>query len=305
TTPLDCLVDRLERRFLDFERASRTSISRSRVRPLTYHPVMDASAFRAAVGKALAAIAAQHLHKVVLARAIDAIASHPWQPFEVLRQLRRAYPDCYVFAVSGDRGQTFLGASPECLVRRQGTLASIDALAGSAPRGATSVDDDILAHQLLDSGKDRREHDWVVQTISARLKELGLAPDVARAPALMQLAAIQHLHTPITALVPDALHLLDLTAALHPTPAVAGAPAAVAGRCIEECEPFERGLYAAPLGWMDDRGNGEMAVAIRSALLSDRRARLYAGAGIVRGSDPDKELHEIQLKLQALVDALA
>ncbi|MEO1133063.1 MAG: isochorismate synthase, partial [Cyanobacteria bacterium J06639_1] len=304
-TVLDRLVERIEQQFLQFERSPRKSFSRSGDRPLTFHPVADAAAFRTAVRHVLDAIANEYLHKVVLARAIDAIAPHPWQPLDVLRQLRQTYPDCYVFAVSGDRGQTFLGASPECLVRRQGNLASVDALAGSAPRGANSVDDDILGHQLLDSTKDRREHDWVVKAIATRLSDLGLTPDVARAPALLQLASIQHLHTPISAVVPDSLHLLDLTAALHPTPAVAGAPAAAATQHIQACEPFERGLYAAPIGWMDDRGNGEMAVAIRSALLSDRRARLYAGAGIVRGSDPDKELHEIQLKLQALVDALA
>lgn len=304
STDLDETLAQLERHFGQLMRGpippSSTAVAESR----SYRSVVDASAFRASVTQVLEAISAHRLHKVVLAQAIDAIATVPLQPFEVLRRLRQAHPDCYVFAVK-QGSQTFLGASPECLVRRQGQLAIADALAGSAPRGDTATRDDLLARQLLDSAKDRREHDTVVKAIACRLRGLGLVPDMALAPTLMQLPTIQHLYTPISTRVPEALHLLDLAAALHPTPAVSGAPAAAAGQYIQACEPFERGLYAAPLGWVDRSGNGEMAVAIRSAWLSDRRARLYAGAGIVSGSDPHKELQEIHLKLQALVAALA
>lgn len=304
TTNLDKTLTQILRRFQQFDR-SRFLLRAPLSDPsLTYEPVSHASSFRAGVDRVLTSIAARRLDKAVLARAVDAMSSRPLRPLEVLRQLRQAHPDCYVFAVTNDRHQTFLGASPECLVRRQGNRAISDALAGSAPRGKTFADDDILARQLLDSVKDRREHDMVVATIARRLRSLKLVPEVAVAPSLMQLPAIQHLHTPIAACVPTSLHLLDLVAALHPTPAVAGSPVSAAEEYIRACESFERGLYAAPIGWVDSNGNGEMAVAIRSGLLSDCRARLYAGAGIVRGSDPDKELHEIHLKLQALVEAL-
>ena len=143
----------------------------------------------------------------------------------------------------------------------------------------------------------------VIDFITQRLLELGLRSQML-VPGLRKLSNIQHLWTPIQAIVPNWVHPLQIVAQLHPTPAVAGADRNIACSQIQRYESFERGLYAAPLGWVDGSGNCEFIVGIRSALIDGKSARLYAGAGIVAGSDPDKELAEIQLKLQALLKAL-
>lgn len=182
-----------------------------------------------------------------------------------------------------------------------------DALAGSAPRGKTPEEDAINADRLLKSEKERHEHSLVIDFITQQLLKLGLFPQVVNfqgTPRLRQLSNIQHLWTPIQALVPSHVHPLQIIAHLHPTPAVAGESRLDAMKQIRRYESFERGLYAAPLGWVDTSGNCEFIVGIRSALIDGNRARLYAGAGIVAGSDPSKELAEIQLKFQALLKAL-
>ena len=185
---------------------------------------------------------------------------------------------------------------------RDGQLKT-GALAGSAPRGKTTSEDAVLAQCLLASVKEQHEHQVVSQFICQQLAQLGLNPQLSPV-RLLQLSNIQHLQTPIQATVPDDIHLLDVVEALHPTPAVAGMPRAIACDYIRQYEAFERSLYAAPIGWVDHHGNGEFAVGIRSALLNGCHARLFAGAGIVEGSDPDRELAEVQLKLQALMQAL-
>jgi menaquinone-specific isochorismate synthase len=177
-------------------------------------------------------------------------------------------------------------------------------LAGSAPRGKTTDEDAELANRLLTSEKERREHRVVIDFITQRLSQLGLHPEILSQPKLLQLLNIQHLWTPIQAQLPADVNPLEIVAQLHPTPAVAGAPTEIAQEEIRHYETFNRSLYAAPLGWIDSRGDSEFIVGIRSALIDDCRARLYAGAGIVAGSDPEKELAEIQLKLQALLKAL-
>ncbi|MBC1224506.1 isochorismate synthase MenF, partial [Nostoc sp. UCD120] len=178
-----------------------------------------------------------------------------------------------------------------------------DALAGSAPRGKTPAEDAANANRLLNSEKEKHEHSLVLDFITQRLRQLGLSPQIL-APRLRQLSNIQHLWTPISAVVPENIHPFRIVGQLHPTPAVAGASQDVACAEIRRYESFERGLYAAPLGWIDSEGNCEFIVGIRSALIDGDRARLYAGAGIVAGSDPDKEFAEVQLKLQALLKAL-
>ncbi|HBL13715.1 MAG TPA: isochorismate synthase, partial [Cyanobacteria bacterium UBA11162] len=190
-----------------------------------------------------------------------------------------------------------------------------DALAGSAPRGKTAMEDANFANQLLSSEKERREHQFVLNFIAQRLSQFGLFPQLPPTPQLLKLSNIQHLWTPIQAeLLNNNVHPLEIVAELHPTPAVAGVPTQIAQAQIRRYEPFDRSLYAAPLGWVDYQGNCEFIVGIRSALIETANpaknhtqtycARLYAGAGIVAGSDPNKELAEIQLKLQALLKAL-
>lgn len=259
--------------------------------------------FKRAVLSSLESIQNNHLNKVVLAHALDVNSATPFNLLKSLDNLRRLHPDCYVFSTGNAKGQYFIGASPERLISIHEQKLMTDALAGSAPRGTTDAEDIDLANYLLNSEKERHEHQVVIDFITQRLHQLGILPSLSP-PQLRQLSNIQHLWTPIQGKVPTKVHPLEIIAQLHPTPAVAGVPTDIACATIRRYESFERGLYAAPLGWIDYKGNSEFIVGIRSALINGNRARLYAGAGIVAGSNPDKELAEIQLKLQALLKAL-
>ncbi|MEG4395068.1 isochorismate synthase [Microcoleus sp. BROC3] len=267
-------------------------------------PVNDATQFKTSVKSALELIASKYFSKIVLSQAINVISQTPFSLIDSLNNLRLSYPDCYVFSTSNGKGQNFIGASPERLISIHNNQLLTDALAGSAPRGKTEAGDAKLAQGLLESEKDIREHQVVIDFIVDRLSKLGITPKFSPVPRLLQLSNIQHLWTPITAQIPPDIHLLKILAQLHPTPAVAGVPRDIALEQIRRCESCDRSLYAAPLGWIDRRGNGEFAVGIRSALIDGDRAILYAGAGIVAGSEPEKELAEIQLKLQPLLNAL-
>ena len=267
-------------------------------------PFNDASQFKTSVKSALELIASKYFSKIVLSQAINVISQTPFSLIDSLNNLRLSYPDCYVFSTSNGKGQNFIGASPERLISIHNNQLLTDALAGSAPRGKTEAGDAKLAHGLLESEKDIREHQVVIDFIVDRLSKLGITPKFSPVPRLLQLSNIQHLWTPITAQIPPDIHLLKILAQLHPTPAVAGVPRDIALEQIRRCESCDRSLYAAPLGWIDRTGNGEFAVGIRSALIDGDRAILYAGAGIVAGSEPEKELAEIQLKLQPLLNAL-
>ncbi|WP_026732595.1 isochorismate synthase [Fischerella sp. PCC 9605] len=265
--------------------------------------VANPEKFKLSVFSALETIKSRHVSKIVLADALDVISNTPFNLFNSLHNLRQLHPNCYIFSTSNGKGQNFIGASPERLISIHKQQLITDALAGSAPRGKTPAEDAANADRLLNSDKERHEHSLVIDFITQRLSQLGLLPQLLP-PRLRQLSNIQHLWTPISALVPDRVHPLKIVSQLHPTPAVAGAAPDIACAEIRRYESFERGLYAAPLGWVDADGNCEFIVGIRSALIDGDRARLYAGAGIVAGSDPEKELAEIQLKLQALLKAL-
>jgi menaquinone-specific isochorismate synthase len=272
------------------------------------------------VQQVLQMIEDRQLSKLVLARSAELVTPRPVCVADALAKLRQRYPSCYIFALhngsgngssnspgntSGNAcGQTFLGASPERLLSLQGEHLVVDALAGSTRRGQTLTEDFALAQGLLASEKDRREHQLIVEYILQTLAQLGITPQAPVPPMLLQLPNIQHLQTLITAHVPAALSLLSILQHLHPTPAVAGVPRRLACEQIRQLEPFERHLYAAPLGWIDAQGNGEFIVGLRSALIESNRVRLYAGAGIVAGSDPEREFQEIQLKLRALSETL-
>lgn len=269
----------------------------------TDQPSMRPEQFKQAVLSSLASIKSKNLSKVVIAQAIDVTSHTPFRLLQSLNNLRRLHPNCYVFSISNGKGQNFLGASPERLISIHNQELITDSLAGSAPRGRTAIEDKNLANYLLKSEKERHEHQVVIDFIIQHLEKLGLVSHVSPLQ-LRQLSNIQHLWTPIWAKVPTNVRPLEIVAELHPTPAVAGASREIACAEIRRYEKFERGLYAAPLGWVDYRNNSEFIVGIRSALIDGDRARLYAGAGIVAGSDPDKELTEIQLKFQALLKAL-
>ncbi|MDT9189927.1 MAG: isochorismate synthase [Limnospira sp. PMC 894.15] len=260
--------------------------------------------FHHSVSENLRLISTGKLSKVVLSQAFDICSDTPFRLINSLANLRSLYPDCYIFSTGNSQGQNFIGASPERLITVNQGNCSTDALAGSAPRGETQAEDTEIAHRLLSSDKNLREHQAVVDFIIERLLHLGLTPERSPKPRLMQLSNIQHLWTPITSPISADIHLLDILAKLHPTPAAAGTPCEVAIAQIRQYETFDRSLYAAPLGWVDYHGNGEFIVGIRSALIDSDRARLFAGAGIVAGSEPEQELAEIQLKLQALLRGL-
>ncbi|WP_445630607.1 isochorismate synthase [Nostoc sp. DSM 114167] len=265
--------------------------------------VTNSAQFKRSVVSVLEKIRSTHLSKIVLADILDVKSNNHFSLVKSLNNLRQNHPNCYIFSTSNGKGQNFIGASPERLISINNQQLITDALAGSAPRGKTPAEDAANANSLLNSEKEKHEHSLVLDFITQRLCQLGLLPQIL-APRLRQLSNIQHLWTPISAIVPADIHPLKIVGQLHPTPAVAGAARDVACAEIRRYESFERGLYAAPLGWIDSQGNCEFIVGIRSALIDGDRARLYAGAGIVAGSDPDREFAEVQLKLQALLKAL-
>lgn len=263
----------------------------------------DSIIFESIIDSALKSIKTNQLSKIVIAHALDFVSPTPFKIIESLDNLRQLHPDCYIFSISNGKGANFIGASPERLISISDQQLVTDALAGSAPRGQNPAEDIRLANQLTRSEKEKREHEAVSQFIAQRLTELGFKPQQLSLQ-LLKLSNIQHLWTPIYTNLPKKIHPLDLISHLHPTPAVAGVPTEVAMEHIRRYENFDRSLYAAPLGWIDAKGNAEFIVGIRSALISENKARLYAGAGIVAGSQPHREFAEIQLKLRSLLKAL-
>ena len=262
-----------------------------------------ASAWKALVGKTAAAARRGAVEKVVLARAESIIANQVFQPGPVLGRLRAEYPGCTVFAV--DRGQAcFLGASPERLVQLREGEVSVSCLAGTTGRGKTSVEDAQLGAELLASLKNRVEHAVVVRILRESVGNLCREVTVPDRPVLMKVRNVQHLYTPLSGHLRPDYTLLDVVQRLHPTPAVGGFPRDVALDLIRHAEGLDRGWYAGPVGWIDQRGNGDFAVAIRSALLRGSEAVLFSGCGIVADSDPDAEYEESCLKLQPMRSAL-
>ncbi len=261
--------------------------------------------FERAVARATHAIDAGELEKVVLARACLLSQAGGFDAARVLRALRDAQPGCFVYGV-GLGGASFVGASPERLLRRDGAEVRADALAGSAPRGRTPDEDAQRARTLLDSAKEREEHAIVRRAVLGSLaKRCGelRAPDV---PSLLRLAGIQHLHTPVSGRVTAAAEpsVLELAADLFPTPAVGGAPRAAALEFLRRHESARRGWYSGGIGWVTPAGDGELCVALRSALLRGDAATLHAGVGIVAGSTPESELAETRWKLASALGAL-
>jgi menaquinone-specific isochorismate synthase len=252
------------------------------------------------IADAVAAIDRGELDKVVVAREVLVEANRPIVVPDVLERLRALYPACVVFSVDG-----FLGASPELLVERRGAAVRSHPLAGTFPRSGDPHADELLAAELVASVKDQREHRFVIDEIDRVLRQLCTALDVPATPSVMQLRNVLHLGTEIAGTLADpAPTALELAAALHPTPAVAGTPTDAALAWLDEHEDLARGRYAGPVGWVDRHGDGLFAIGIRSAEVSGSTARLFAGVGVVEGSEPRRELVETQLKLQALLAAL-
>ena len=260
--------------------------------------------YERAVAAARDRIRGGELEKAVLAREVVVEAPSAHDPGALHGALRELFPACFCFCVGSPEG-AFCGASPELLVRRRGAGAATVALAGSARRSADPAVDDHLGEQLLRSEKERSEHRIVARRIERALRPHSVWVEAGREPALVKVANIQHMATPIRAQLADPRSAMELAAILHPTPAVGGEPRDRALAAIDELEGMDRGWYAGPVGWMDAAEDGELCVALRSALLRDRRAHLYAGAGIVAGSDPAAELAETEVKLGALLPLIA
>ncbi|MEY4352355.1 MAG: hypothetical protein RLZZ609_596 [Cyanobacteriota bacterium] len=253
-------------------------------------------AYRAALQRGLDLVEDGELHKLVLAARQRVELKGSLDPRLLLAHLRRSQPGSCRFLWQPAAEEALLGASPERLLAvRQGLLRS-DALAGTRPSGGEAA-------ELLRSEKDRREHDLVVETIRRVLRQAGLAPHRPRHPRLARHGGLVHLHTPITATL-QGLSPLALAEVLHPTPAVAGLPRREAMAWLRCLELFERGHYAAPIGWIDSQGDCELRVAIRSGLIRQGALELTAGAGLVRGSVPEREEQEVALKLRVLLDQL-
>jgi salicylate biosynthesis isochorismate synthase/menaquinone-specific isochorismate synthase len=266
--------------------------------------VMPPAHYEQAVARAVQRIRSGELEKAVLAREVEVRAPIEHDPTAILGLLRQAFGSCYVFAV-GRGDATFLAASPELLIRREGQRASTVALAGSIRRSADPAVDDHLGEQLLGSAKDREENEIVGRRIAQILRPHSLWVTAAPEPSLVRVANIQHLGSAIRAQLRAPIDAVSLAGLLHPTPAVGGEPSALALEMIPALEGMDRGWYAGPVGWTDSAGDGEFCVALRCALLRGELATCFAGAGIVRDSDPAAELAETEVKLQALLPLLA
>jgi salicylate biosynthesis isochorismate synthase/menaquinone-specific isochorismate synthase len=261
-------------------------------------------AWTVAVESAAARLRAGEAEKVVLAREVMARGDGVVAAARVARSLRSAYPSCFIYLLTGADGTALVGASPELLVGRAGRRAYAQPMAGSVARGATDAEDDRLAHELEASAKDGAEHRLVANFVVDALTPFAETVST-RPPEVVRFTNIQHLATAVTAdLREPAADALELAAALHPTPAVGGWPRAAADALIDDLEAMERGWYAGAVGWIDARGDGEFAVALRCGLLWEDGARLYAGVGVMPDSDPARELDETELKFKALLTAL-
>jgi len=253
----------------------------------------------AAVADAVRRIRADEAAKVVLARDLVACADDDIDPRHLVSRLAPAYPDCFTYAVEG-----LVGATPELLGRRTGLAVQSRVLAGTTWRRDSGDDDNRLSEALLLSMKDRSEHEYAVRSAADALAQSCTVLDVPTAPSVVRLANVTHLSTDLTGTLREAVSVLELAGALHPTAAVAGTPTPVAQRLIRQLEGMRRGRYAGPVGWVAADGSGELGIALRCAQLDGPTARLYAGCGIVADSDPDTELAEAQAKLLAVRDAL-
>ena len=256
------------------------------------------------VAAAVERIRSTSIEKVVLARELTVEAPSAHDPGALFGALRDLFPSCFCFAV-GTGQAAFIGASPELLVRRSGPVAATVALAGTTSRSADPAVDDHLGEAMLRSPKVRDEHGIVVRRIERSLRPHAVWVHAEGQPFVVKVGNLQHLATPIRAQLAESNSAIELAGLLHPTPAIGGEPKEPALQLIQELEGIDRGWYSGPVGWMDAADDGEFCVGLRSALVRDREAHLFAGCGIVADSDPSAELQESELKFEALLPLLA
>jgi menaquinone-specific isochorismate synthase len=266
--------------------------------PRPYHreDVPDREGWTQMIRWALEAVGGDALDKVVLARRVALALGDSMDPLLVLSHLEAATPGCYHFAVRPAEGPAFVGASPERLFRRAGRSVVSEAVAGTRPRGETEAEDAALREELLQSPKERREHAFVEDAVRADLERVCTAVQSPEATDELALARGRHLHSRIQGTLRSDTRTTDLLETLHPTPAVGGVPTDNAVAAIRAQEPFDRGWYAGPVGWIG-RDAAEFAVALRAGLVEENQIALFSGAGIVEGSTPDREWEEIEQKI--------
>jgi menaquinone-specific isochorismate synthase len=251
------------------------------------------------VAAAVARIKAGELRKVVLARDLQANASAEIDVRVLLSRLAARSPGCYTFACAG-----LVGATPELLIQREGRDVRSLVLAGTMARGGSPADDEALSAALLGSAKNAEEHRYSVESVRDLLAPLCAELSVDPGPFLLQMADYQHLATAVSGVLAKDASALALAASLHPTAAICGTPTEAALELIRELECMDRGRYSGPVGWVDARGNGEWGIALRCGEIDGSRARLFAGCGIVAGSQPDAELAETETKFRPMRRAL-
>ncbi len=264
---------------------------------------MSFSVWEGMVNGAIEAISDGRLKKVVLSRVSELRFAQQADVDSAMADLGEHYPDCYRFLFEPHPHHAFFGATPELLAKVEGNVIQTMALAGSIGRGKDGHEDDMLGSQLIDSPKDRHEHDLVVASILARLAPLTSQLEIAPQPGLYKLSNIQHLYSPVRGTLLQGDGILPIIKVLHPTPALGGAPRKKAMAFIREAESVPRGWYGAPVGWIDLNLDGAFAVGIRSAVAQEKRVWLYAGAGIVADSEPVKEWEETGLKFMPILNA--
>lgn len=262
--------------------------------------LQTAEGFKASVDEAIAEITAGHVQKVVLARDIVCAAPENFDVRSVIAKLAKNYPTCWTYCVDG-----LFGASPELLVRVSHRQVSARVLAGTAGRGTDPGVDFAISKALAESKKNLAEHHFAVQSLVDELQKFCKQVDADSEPFSLQLPNLWHLASDVHAILRDDASVLDLAAVLHPTAAVAGTPTSKAQKLISKLEPFDRGRYAGPVGWIGADGDGEWAIALRGALLQDKQITAFAGCGIVADSEPQAELDETELKFKPIRDALA
>ncbi len=270
--------------------------------------LIDADAYETAVAEALVAIEAGEVQKVVLARCLEAVCSTPIDVERVVRRLHRQEPTCTPFSLPVPGGQ-FVGAAPELLLSERGRTIVSHPLAGTIGLTGDAAVDQAAIDRFAASAKDRNEHGFVVREIAAALGPRSSTLSVPEAPSLVRLDSVAHFGTRIEGVLAErggrVPHALALLADLHPTAAVAGVPRDVALPLIARLEGRSRGTWAGAVGWVDARGDGDWMIALRSGLVAGDRARLWAGAGIVAGSEPAAEFKETAWKLAPMLRALS
>lgn len=283
--------------------SSATPDSKSKPQMTSLKQVTNESHYKGAVNKALSLFEQTQLDKVVLSRAIDVETSHILDAEVMANTLYQQNPDAYVFCIPQSNGKTLIGASPELLIKKQGVNVFSNPLAGSRKRVAEPEAATRITHELWHCEKDRYEHKLVADAVEKGLSPYCSSLSAPQAPSVINTPTMWHLSTKFSGNLMQDISVLELAYDLHPTPAVCGTAKALAKATIKELEGYDREQFCGAVGWMDSEGNGEWVVTIRCGVMSNKSIRLYAGAGVVAGSDPESEFQETEAKLNTMLNA--